>query len=168
MNKIFEEVFKEANSHISEMSEEEEKNVMEAMHDNFNFQDEPQVGIFWYNEKADELFGVNKVYAKELQFNHNGLKTIGILHKTWWQKQKNKAKSKGKDLGIFSKDYTFIPRGRIFQRIDGIFQLMCGSWITDHIENIIKEEFNLQNIPFERIINIHWEIGHGWSEEYEL
>jgi hypothetical protein len=42
---------------------------------------------------------------------------------------------------------------------------MCGSWITDHIEDLVKEEFDLQTAPFERIIDIHWEIGHGWNEE---
>jgi hypothetical protein len=114
------------------------------------------------------LFGISKIEASELQFNYNGLKTIKTLHKSWWQKQKNKAITTGKDLGILIKDYTQIPRGRIFQRKDGVFQLMCGSWIDDHIIGLVKEEFDLKNIQFEITIDEHWEIGHGWSEEYEL
>ena len=149
-----------------EMSNQEHQMVMEAMADNFGYQDEPKVGIFWYDETAGELFGVSKIEASELRFNSNGLKTIKTLHKTWWQKQKNKAVSTGKTPGIFAKDYTQIPRGRIFQREkDGIFHLMCGSWMTDEIENLVKEEFDLQDVPFERIVDIHWEIGHGWNEE---
>jgi len=150
------------------MSTEERKNVMECMSVNFDSQNNPEVGIFWYNEKEDTLFGVNKGFADELQFNLNGLKTLKILHKQWWQKEKNKRLSKGKALDIFGADYTQIPRGRIFQYKDGTFQLMCGSWITDHIKELIKEEFNLQKVPFEVKIDEHWEIGHGWSEEYDL
>ena len=149
-----------------EMSKQEQKAVMKTMSDNFEHQDEPKVGIFWYDEEKDELFGVSKIEASDLQFNINDLKTIKTLHKTWWQKQKNKAISKGEDPGIFKKEYTLVPRGRIFQRKDGVFQLMCGSWINDHIESLVKDEFDLQNVLFEKIVDEHWEIGHGWSEEY--
>ena len=153
--------------HNIKMSEQEREIVMKTMSDNFNNQDEPKVGIFWYNEDADELFEISKIESSELQFNSNGLKTIKTLHKSLWQKQKNKAISKGKNPGIFDKDYTEIPRGRIFQRSDGTFQLMCGSWINEHIINLVKEEFDLKNVPFEVKIDEHWEIGHGWSEDYE-
>jgi len=150
------------------MSAQERRSVMQAMTGNFAHQDEPKVGIFWYNQDDDELFGVSKIEASEIQFNQNGLKTIKTLHKAWWQKQKNKALSKGKAPGIFQKDYTHIPRGRIFQKEDGVFQLMCGSWINEKIIALVKEEFDLQNAPFEVNVDEHWEIGHGWSEEYEL
>jgi hypothetical protein len=146
------------------MSVKEREVVMKTMSDNFASQDEPKVGIFWYSKEADELFGISKIEASELQFN-NDLKTIKTLHKSWWQKQKNKAISTGKDAGIFIKDYTQVPRGRIFQRKDGVFQLMCGSWIDDHIIDLVKEEFDLKNTQLEIKIDEHWEIGHGWSEE---
>jgi len=165
-----EQTFPKANSektHYMEMSEQERKAVMKTMTDNFDRQDEPKVGIFWYDENADDLFGVSKIEASELQFNVNGLKTIKTLHKAWWQKQKNKAISKGEDIGIFKNDYTQIPRGRIFQKKDGVFQLMCGSWINEHIVDMVKEEFDLQNAAFETKVDEHWEIGHGWSEDYE-
>jgi hypothetical protein len=148
------------------MTARERQTVIQCMADNFENQDDPKVGIFWYDEKADELFGVTKINANELQFNSNGYKTISTLYKSWWQSQQKKALAKGKALGILQNDYTAIPRGRIFQKKDGVFQLMCGSWINDDIENLVKEEFDLQNVPFERIIDTHWEIGHGWSEEY--
>jgi hypothetical protein len=150
------------------MTKIDQQNIMQCMADNFDSQDNPKVGIFWYDETNDELFGVSKVNADELQFNSNGLKTMSILHKTWWQKQKNRALSKGKDPGIFLKDYTQIPRGRIFQKKDGVFHMMCGSWINDDIEKLVKDEFDLQTAPFERVVDEHWEIGHGWSEEYGL
>ena len=151
-----------------EMSEQERNAVMKTMFDSFDLQDEPKVGIFWYDENSDELFGVSKIEASELELNVNGLKTIKTLHKSWWQKQKNRALSKGKDPGIFTKDYTQIKRGRIFQTKEGVFQLMCGSWISEHIVDLVKDEFDLQNAKFEIKVDSHWEIGHGWSEEYDL
>ena len=153
---------------MREMSEEEHQNVMKSMSDNFDYQDEPKVGIFWYDEETNELFGVSKINAADLQFNSNGLKTISTLHKSWWQKQKNRAISKGNDPGIFQKDYTQIPRGRIFQRKDGVFQLMCGSWMNSQIEDLVKDEFDLNEVLYEKIIDEHWEIGHGWSGEHTL
>jgi hypothetical protein len=164
MSEALEDIMQE--SRLRKMSAEERQNVMKSMSDNFDVQDKPKVGIFWYDANAGELFGISKVNADDLRFNSNGLKTISVLHKSWWQKQKNRAVSKGKDPGIFAKDYTQIPRGRIFQRKDGVFQLMCGSWMNDRIEELVKDEFDLYNVPFERTIDIHWEIGHGWSEEY--
>jgi len=38
---------------------------------------------------------------------------------------------------------------------------MCGSWINEHIIDLVKEEFDLQNIPLEVKTDEHWEIGHG-------
>jgi hypothetical protein len=169
--KIFEQALSETNSesiHYKEMSEQEREAVMKTMSDNFEHQEEPKVGIFWYDGKTDSLFGVTKSFAEELQYNLNGLKTVRILHKQWWQREKNKCLSKGAGIGIFNADYTQIPRGRIFQYKDGNFQLMCGSWINEHIIDLVKEEFDLKNVPLEVKIDEHWEIGHGWSEEYGL
>jgi hypothetical protein len=42
---------------------------------------------------------------------------------------------------------------------------MCGSWIHERIEALVKDEFDLQNVPFETTIDEHGELGHGWSED---
>ena len=156
------------NKHSREMSAEERKDVIKTMKDNFDNQDEPSVGIFWYDKGKDELFGVTKIGESELRFSDKGLKTVGMLHKTWWNKQRMRAKAKNDRSSIYMRDYTKIPRGRIFQRKDGTFHLMCGSWINDHIVDLVKDEFNLQGAAFQIVVDIHWEIGHGWSEEYGI
>ena len=164
--------FEEANKKLRnrEMSTEERQEVIASMSDNLDTQDNPNVGIFWYDEKKDELFGVNKVQSAQLQFSPKGLKTYNTLDKDWWQKQKQRLLGKGAPLGIFVNDYTSIPRGRVFEREGVGFQLMVGKWIDDYgkdkIENLVKDEFNLQNVPFETIIDTHWDIGHGWSQEF--
>lgn len=161
--KLFEEIYKKA-----KLSETEEKETMSCMSDNFDSQNDPKVGFFWYDKENDELFGVNTINANDLSFNSNGKKTLSLLHKTWWLKQRNRLKAKGQPVGRFSEDYTLTPRGRIFQLKSGLFQLMVGSWIEifPHVVELVKDEFDLQDVPFEVIINDHWEIGRGWSEEY--
>jgi hypothetical protein len=151
---------------VYSMSGNDRKDIMSAMSDNFDTQDAPKVGIFWYDSQEDELFGVTSTYADDLPFNINGKKTDRTLHKAWWKKQQERAKAKKQKLGRLAGDYTQLPRGRIFQiEEDSHFELMCGSWINDHIIDLVKEEFNLHNVPLKVIIDSHWEIGHGWSEE---
>jgi len=111
---------------------------------------EPEVGIFWYDENAKKLFGIRKTEVSKIKFK-KGIKTKKTLHKAWWQKQKYKAISEEKDTGIYKKNYTQIPRGRISQREDGVFQLIWGSRINEHIIDLVKEEFGLQNVPIECI-----------------
>ena len=151
---------------IYKMTEPERMEVMSSMSDNFKTQEDPKVGIFWYDAMNDELFGVSAVEADELAFDSHGRKTVRLLHKTWWKKQQEKAKAKGQLSSRYMKDYTQTPRGRIFQSKDGSFELMCGSWINEHIVNLVKEEFNLGNVSLKVTVDTHWEIGHGWSEEY--
>ena len=130
------------------------------------YQDQPKLGIFWYDATEGRLFGVSSSYADQVLFNHNGVKTERTLHKAWWQKQQHRLTSKSLPLGIYAHDYMMIPQGRIFQFEDGHFELMCGSWINDHIVELVKDEFNLWDVTLEVNIDTHWEIGHGWSEEY--
>jgi hypothetical protein len=157
---------KKASQGFALLSETERSRVMASMSDNFEIQEDPRVGIFWYDAQEDELFGVTSTIASELPFNANGKKTVGTLHKTWWKKHQERAKAKGQLTSKFMKDYTQTPRGRIFQIEDGHFELMCGSWINAHITSLVKDEFNLHTGPLEVIVDEHWEIGHGWSEEF--
>jgi hypothetical protein len=152
--------------HLKAMSQEERQEVIHSMSDNFEAQEDPRVGIFWYEPEDDELFGVTSAGVSELSFDAHGRKTVKILHKTWWKKQQEKARAKGQLTAKFMKDYTQTPRGRVFQQESGLFELMCGSWISDHIIDLVKDEFNLQDASLEVKVDVHWEIGHGWSEEF--
>ena len=146
---------------VSKLEGKEREIAINAMKDNFDFQDDPQVGIFWYDAENDELFGIDRAMVSDLKFNANGIKASKILHKTLWQKEKNRALSKGKDPGLFKGDYTQTPRGRVWERksSDKVwFQLMVGSWIEDgcdkeHIIELVRQEFNLQGLDIEMIVD---------------
>ena len=132
------------------------------------FKDNPEVGLFWYNDEDKELFEIHSIPASSLP---NGQFTYPKLHKTIWQKLRAKARQRKKENKLYDpiylSDYTQVPRGRIFYK-EGIFYVFVGSWITDKIKNLIKKEFKLQNVNVEFKIDEHWEIGHGWSTENDV
>lgn len=140
----------------------------------------PQVGIFWYNPAQKTLFGIEKMDADMATFV-NGKATIGKLNKTYWQKQHHRAEAKGDTKSIFfvEHNYTMIPRGRIFQdESSGRFQVFVGHWLTDGIDGVsidqedfrelIIDEFNLPEEATDFVVDIHWDLGHGWSEEINI
>lgn len=135
----------------------------------------PKVGIFWYNYRDNILFGVMKDDAEKYE-KDNGWGTLPKLHKTYWQKQHHRAVAKGRTDSVFYQEhnYTQIPRGRVFVS-KGKFFVAVGDWINGYIDNVrcvdkeklhelLEDEFNLP-ADFEFYEDIHWNIGHGWSEE---
>ena len=132
------------------------------------FNKKAEVGLFWYNPVEDELFEVHSIPATSLKKDEF---TYPKLHKDIWTKLHHKAKDK-KKRGvmydpIYLNNYTQVPRGRIFFK-DQIFYVFVGSWITDEIKKMIIKQFNLQKCKVIFKIDIHWELGHGWSSEQDL
>ena len=142
--------------------------AIEVMIDSFNEQDEPYLGPFWYDPKKKEVYGQVVSLAKDLQFYSSQIwkkeiKTSSVIQKTIWEKEYFRHKDKR-----FSGDYTLRPRGRVFEFKDEGFKVMVGSWIKDYPE--AKEEilyvFQLPKDNTEFVIDEHWDIGHGWSQEF--
>lgn len=138
--------------------------MINAMYDSMDSQEDPQVGIFWYDVVNDELFGVVSEPAEDAkeyisEFGSH-TRTGKRLHKDIWKKEYFKGKDKR-----FQGDYTKIPRGRVFQ-IDDKFVVMVGDWVDEYpqVKDEVLYEFQLpKNTEFRK--DIHWNIGHGWSEE---
>lgn len=141
--------------------------AIELMLENGNFQNEPSVGCFWYDTKNNELFGVYSCLAKDVEYYYSKaydkyVKTGSKLHKDIWKKESYRNKDKR-----FQTNYTLIPRGRVFEYKDGGFKVMVGDWINNYpnAKELIIDEFDLPN-DVEFVIDKHWNIGRGWSEEY--
>ena len=159
------------NNGINHTNEQEHKEFCSAM---IGFMDngKPQLGIFWFDKSSKSLFGVEKIDSDKVPFI-NGKATIGKLHKTYWQKQHHRALKENNVDSIFYKEhnYTMIPRGRIFLDEETLtYQVCVGHWIEDkdfdiqHFRVLLEDEFNLPE-NFEFVEDIHWDLGHGWSEE---
>jgi hypothetical protein len=132
------------------------------------FDENAEVGLFWYHPINEMLFEVYSIPAASLQETQY---SYPKLHKTIWQKLRFSAiNSKKKGLlydPIYLKDYTQVPRGRVFFK-EGTFYIMTGSWITDKIKKMIIKQFNLKKCKYVFKIDKHWELGHGWSSEDEV
>lgn len=157
------------NDGINHTTNDEHQGLVNAMAC-FMDNGKPKVGIFWYDMVNGSLFGVEKIDAEQAVFV-NGKATIGKLHKTYWQKQHHRAESKGDTSSIFYSEhnYTMIPRGRIFlDEATDRFYVCVGHWLNDidqeHFREVLEDEFNLPE-DFELVIDHHWDLGHGWSEE---
>ena len=164
------------NNNINHTSASDHQSLVDAM---IGYMDngKPKVGIFWYDMANGSLFGVEKIDAEQAVFV-NGKATIAKLHKTYWQKQHHRAEAKGDTRSIFFQEhnYTLIPRGRIFlEESTDRFYVCVGSWLHDGVaghkvnaeklHELIEDEFNLPE-DFEFIVDYHWDLGHGWSEEF--
>lgn len=121
--------------------------------------DDPKVGIFWYNPTTNELFGVVSLSLDDPDVTScSDGKTCKILHKKKWQQEYRKLKYIGA--------YENKPRGRIFYK-DNKFLITVGSWIND-AENykaieLIEKTFDLTNEDTEIVEDSHWDIGSGWE-----
>lgn len=140
-------------------------NFRQIMIENADHQDDPYVGIFWYDTRNEELFGVVKSPAADLPFKSRDIfakpaKTCQALHENVWRKARYKKKPDPR----FNRDYTKVPRGRVFEVEGQGFVVCVGSWIDEHPEakELILDEFELpEDTEFK--FDIHWELGHGWS-----
>ena len=143
------------------ISEEECISIMDEL---LNKEVEPKAGIFWYDPRDEELFGVEKESISSLAARKR--RTCDILHKDVWKKKHNNLKFRGKPLGRYAGNYTETPRGRIFWTGDNTFSIKTGHWIYDYPEakQLIIEEFDLQHSDYVFEIGHHWEIGQGYGE----
>lgn len=163
------------NNGINHTDGDEHRSIIDSMAP-FIDNGKPKLGIFWYDVVNQSLFGVEKMDADQATFV-NGRATIPLLPQTYWQKQHHRAEAKGDTSSIFYQEhnYTLIPRGRVFlEEATDRFYVCVGSWLNDGVgvktvdaeklHELLEDEFNLP-VDFEFVIDYHWDLGHGWSEE---
>lgn len=138
----------------------------EIMASNLDYVGEPYVGIFWYDVDKQELFGVYSVIAQDENFQscsvfNQKVKTCKRLHYQVWSKGQHSHRDHR-----FQQKYIDVPRGRVFQLEDGHFVVCLGSWFNNHLEakELILDEFDLPD-DTEFKVDVHWEVGHGWSDK---
>lgn len=153
---------------IRDATQEEYQNAIDVMQANMDTQDNPKVGIFWYQPYGNQLFGVVAVDKNSIVKPNvgGGLISCYELHKDVWKKEFRKQKYHNNGEGPFKGDYKDKPRGCImYNPATDTYQIMVGSWINDHLEaiDVICRQFNLINQKVEVVRSIHWDIGMGWE-----
>lgn len=148
-----------------------ETNYIKTMEEFFLPPNSGKVGIFWYDRRDNNLFGVVKEspYIESAKINSNtpsGEKAITTrrLHKQIWAKEYNRNKALGKP-SPFVGDYKDTPRGRVFYIVDEKKFVICvGDWFRENdVLDLILDEFELWDEDYEINIDHHWDIGSGWE-----
>jgi len=151
---------------VTEFSQEQYAEALDTMAANRGQDEQPKVGIFWYNRANQELFGV--VSRKTSDFTktnaRGGLVTCTEMHEDIWKREFRKQKYHG-GVGPYIGAYEDKPRGRIFYSPEANeYIIAVGQWIKDSPEavTLIMEEFNLPKDITTIQIAEHWDIGQKW------
>lgn len=155
---------------VGNVSDEDIKNMMDVMRAHMETQDNPKVGIFWYQMVGKRLFGVIAVDKDSIKKPNvgGGLITCNELHKDVWKKKYHQQKYKNNGQGPYVGDYKDHARGRVFYNPStNQYIITVGSWIDEcpEAKDAILEEFNLSKTNYRFEKNIHWEIGNGWENQ---
>jgi len=154
---------------VKQFSDEELDEAMRLMESNRGKDDEPKVGIFWYDPRKNDLFGVRSHrvsdYVKANSRSEFGSISCSEMHEDVWKKEFHRQKYKNGGIGPFTGAYEMVPRGRIFYNPeDDEFTIAVGSWIEQYPQAVvlIEEEFNLKDTKHEVKTAHHWDIGQRW------
>lgn len=155
---------------VGNVSDSDIKNMMDVMRANMDNQNNPKVGIFWYQMVGKRLFGVIAVDKDSIKKPNvgGGLITCNELHKDVWKKKDHQQKYKNNGQGPYIGDYKDHARGRVFYNpAKDEYTVTVGSWIDEcpEAKEAIVEEFNLEGTKYKFEKNIHWEIGNGWENQ---
>ena len=122
---------------VKQFSEEEWDEARRLMESNRGKDDEPKVGIFWYDPLKNDLFGVRSHrvsdYVKANSRSEFGSISCSEMHEDVWKKEFHRQKYKNGGIGPFTGAYEMVPRGRIFYNPeDDEFTIAVGSWIEQY------------------------------------
>ena len=155
---------------VKQFSEEEWDEARRLMESNRGKDDEPKVGIFWYDPRKNDLFGVRSHrvsdYIKANSHSEFGSISCSEMHEDVWKKEFHRQKYKNGGIGPFTGAYEMVPRGRIFYNPENKeFTIAVGSWIEQYPQAValIEEEFNLKDTKHEVKTAHHWDIGQRWT-----
>ena len=113
-------------------------------------EENPSVGIFWYDSGSHSLFGVRKQEVTPSQIETAACDGLPFIiypetNEEVWQQEK------------FPGDYTRTPRGRVSWVVNR-FVILVGSWarpIEDELTTLLQAEFSLPAL--ELVFDEHWD-----------
>lgn len=155
---------------VKQFSDDELDEAMRLMESNRGKDGEPKVGIFWFDPRHNDLFGVRSHrvsdYLKPNARSEYSSVSCSEMHEDVWKKEYHRQKYKNNGLGPYVGAYEMTPRGRIFYNPDTEeFTIAVGSWIEQYPQAVvlIEEEFNLKDTKHSVKAAHHWDIGQRWN-----
>jgi len=119
------------NVEVKPFTDEELDEAMKLMASNRGKDDEPKVGIFWFDPRANDLFGVRSHrvtdYVKPNSRSEFGSVSCSEMHEDVWKKGFHRQKYKNGGVGPYVGAYEMMPRGRIFYNPEtDVFTIAVG------------------------------------------
>lgn len=117
----------------------------------FKIEENPSVGIFWYDSASHSLFGVRKQEVTPSQIETAACDGLPFIiypetNEEVWQQEK------------FPGEYARTPRGRVSWVVNR-FVVLVGSWarpIEDELTILLQAEFSLPSL--ELVFDEHWDV----------
>lgn len=124
---------------------------VEAPMREFKIEENPSVGIFWYDSASHSLFGVRKQEVTPSQIETAACDGLPFIiypetNEEVWQQEK------------FPGEYARTPRGRVSWVVNR-FVVLVGSWaspIEDELTVLLQAEFSLPSL--ELVFDEHWDV----------
>lgn len=156
---------------ISRVTPEKEEQMMAIMKKLYE-EAKPKVGIFWYDNRKNELFGVLKDFAHNHR-NNKQFSTLDETHRHYWDEQHNAAVATGdKSSPFFNyQNYKQIPRCRACGHAGEQYTVAVGDWFSGYslddelqLRDLISDEFNLP-YDFDFVIDETLNLNREWNEQ---
>lgn len=119
--------------------------VLELIKELESIQDDPCVGLFWYDPDENELFGVCSSISTGLPFKPNALlkanaRTGDMSHSRVWERESRREKDPR-----FKASCDSLLRGRVVEIENDGYKVYTGDWIKEHpsTKRLILDEFQL-------------------------
>ena len=141
---------------IRETTEEEHRQTIETMERFLDIQDNPKVGVFFYDPNLKVLYGVVALLLENLINNQEGLVTVRTSHREIWDKAVRKQQEKYNGEGPFQGEYENALRGYVaYNPCDNVFECHVGDWFNKYPEALdgIIEEFDLSGCNHRVVID---------------
>ena len=137
---------------MTQLNDKDHKAQMEDMK---SFDEQvPCVGIFWYDTKEHQFFGVHKKELTPREVEEAAEKGVPFinypkLHRQIWAREYLRAQAKHLETR-FTGDYTQVPRGRVAWNVNK-FIVLVGKWaepIQEELTALLEQEFSLPYFEF--------------------
>ena len=141
---------------IRDTTEEEHRRTMETMESFFDIQDNPKVGVFFYDTNLKVLYGVVALLLESLINNQEGLVTVRTSHREIWEMGVRKQNEKYDGEGPFKGDFKDTLRGYVtYNTCMDVFEIHVEDWFKKYpaVLNEIIEEFDLSGCNIQTIID---------------
>lgn len=144
--------------------DDEVEACLEYLNECKQYQDYPEVGVFWYDVNKDYVFNVYSLFNIEASWIysnilHETIRTAKYNSEKYWNLRTN---------GNNNLKFYEMPRGRVIEVKDRGFRVYVGDWLDNYpnAKKDILHEFQLLESETTFVIDSRWDIGSNFLDGF--